>query len=963
MAEGTRLRDLQEAQKKFDQILQTEALKREATELKLQEQISGVTDEMQKQFAGVEGKFDHLTITLATIQLQLLNMTKMRSGGDGESVLGNPEFLMSGGDGGSGGSHHSFKYKLHNESGGSPMITPLPKLEFPRFDGTHPRAWILKCQSYFKLIPNIPEQQKVTLASMHLEGKANQWYQYLSISQTDLNWAQFIELVSARFEELKETKIVAEFNKLKMMGSYADYVEKFEELRACLLLIYRGEFSEDYFIASFISGLGEELQSFIRMFNPSSLQQAMELGKNQIHTLEAISKKMRGTYRGNISSNQGYKRPDFNPVNNTKAIGGTIKTPFKLLTAAEMDARREKGLCYNCDEQYAPGHRCKVRITYVIMTQEEETQLMSATLEEQAEGEDPKELEEISLAFSAITGEGGPTTMRVIGEVNGHKINILIDSGSTLSFVSEATAKLLNSKLEYTKPILVKVANGSKMVSSKLIKGFKWNIQQQTFTYSPRVLATEGCDLILGGDWLKSCTPVELDYDKMTVAVTQQGRRLKIQAITGEELCQMISGPSLFKLIHQENLIDIEEIYQLVIRADGGIVSKELDHLLDEYKEIFEEPQGLPPKRDVEHQIRLKPGSIPKFQCPYRVSHDQKNEVEKIVSSLLESGEIQPSKSPFASPVILVKKKDSTWRMCVDYRYLNNLTIKHNYPIPVIEELLDELGGSKYYSKIDLRSGYFQILVAPEYRYLTAFRTHNGHYEFLVMPFGLCNAPATFQSLMNQLFRRQLRRTVLVFFDDILVFSNTWDEHLLHLKEVLQILKDNKLFAKRSKCQFGQTKISYLGHIISAEGVATDPEKIDSMLTWPRPKTLKQLRGFLGLTGYYRRFVQGYGQISQPLTALLKKGSFVWGAEADRAFEKLKLAMSSAPVLTLPDFTQPFVLETDASGTGIGAVLMQQGRPIAYLSKTLSLKHQALSIYEREFLAILLAIQRWKHYL
>lgn len=170
---------------------------------------------------------------------------------------------------------------------------------------------------------------------------------------------------------------------------------------------------------------------------------------------------------------------------------------------------------------------------------------------------------------------------------------------------------------------------------------------------------------------------------------------------------------------------------------------------------------------------------MPKFQFPYRVSYGQKNEIEKIVKGLLDSGEIQPSKSPFASPVLLVKKKDTTWRMCVDYRYLNSLTIKHNYPIPIIEELLDELGGNNFFSKIDLRSGYFQILVAPEHRYLISFRTHNGHYEFLVMSFGLCNAPATFQSLMNQIFKDQLRKTVLVFFDDILVFSKTWEEHLL----------------------------------------------------------------------------------------------------------------------------------------------------------------------------------------
>lgn len=385
--------------------------------------------------------------------------------------------------------------------------------------------------------------------------------------------------------------------------------------------------------------------------------------------------------------------------------------------------------------------------------------------------------------------------------------------------------------------------------------------------------------------------------------------------------------------------------------------------LLDEYSDVFAEPQGLPPTRGAEHQILLKPGSVPKHQFPYRTSHDHKDEIEKIVNELLQTGIIQHNKSPFVFPVILLKKKDGTWRMCVDYMYLNELTIKHDYPIPIIDELLDELCGSSVFSKIDLISGYFQILMKPEHRYLTDFRTHNGHYEFLVMPFGLCNAPATFQSLLNLVFKDCLRKFALVFFDDILVYNKTMESHLTHLQKVLSLLRKNSLFAKQSKCQFGVTNIEYLGHIISSEGVSTNPQKVESMVNWPTPKTVKQLRGFLGLTGYYRKFVQGYGIISKPLTSLLKKNQFKWSSEAKEAFIILKKAMSTAPVLALPDFTKPFVLETDASGYGVGAVLMQEGKPIAYMSKTLCPKNQALSVYEREFLAVLMAIQKWRNYL
>ncbi|XP_071900910.1 uncharacterized protein [Coffea arabica] len=306
---------------------------------------------------------------------------------------------------------------------------------------------------------------------------------------------------------------------------------------------------------------------------------------------------------------------------------------------------------------------------------------------------------------------------------------------------------------------------------------------------------------------------------------------------------------------------------------------------------------------------------------------------------------------------------DGTWRFCVDYRQLNELTVKSKYPIPLIDELLDELNGSKYFTKIDLRAGYFQIRVKTEDIPKTAFRTHQGLYEFKVMPFGLTNAPATFQDLMNHVFQKQLRKSVLVFFDDILVYSSSLQEHLKHVAEVLNILRRHQLYAKRSKCAFAQAQVEYLGHIISEEGVKVDPGKIEGMVKWPRLENVKQLRGFLGLTGYYRRFVRGYGSITKPLTALLKKDSFQLGGEAKKAFQRLKGAMSDIPVLALPDFNQPFVVETDACYNGIGAVLMQKRRPIAYISQGLGPKNMGLSIYEKELLALVTAVTKWRHYL
>jgi hypothetical protein len=333
------------------------------------------------------------------------------------------------------------------------------------------------------------------------------------------------------------------------------------------------------------------------------------------------------------------------------------------------------------------------------------------------------------------------------------------------------------------------------------------------------------------------------------------------------------------------------------------------------------------------------------------------------VQELLQAGVICPSTSPYSSPVVMVLKKEGTWHMCPKFCALNKLTIKDKFPIPVIDDLLDELSGAQYFTKLDLHFGYHQIRMQEADIPKTTFRTHEGHYEFLVMPFGLCNAPSTFQSLMNHVFCPFLHHFVLVFFDDILIYSKTWQSHLSHVDQILHLLSQHQIFLKQSKCAFGTSEVEYLGHIVGKASVRVDPKKIEAMQDWPHPKTLKILRGFLGLTGYYRKFVKNYGKIVTPLTALLKNNYFTWTPTTAQDFQTLKMAMCTTPVLALPDFTKTFVLECDASGKELASILMQEGQPLAFTNKQLSERNLGKSIYEKEMLAILHVVDLWLPYL
>lgn len=392
--------------------------------------------------------------------------------------------------------------------------------------------------------------------------------------------------------------------------------------------------------------------------------------------------------------------------------------------------------------------------------------------------------------------------------------------------------------------------------------------------------------------------------------------------------------------------------------------------MLAEFRDVFPEklPDGLPPERAVDHKIELVPGSFPPSRPTIRLSAPELAELKKQLAELEEAGFIQPSKSPYGAPILFVKKKSGEMRMCIDYRALNNITVKNKYPLPRVDELFDQLQGAKYFSKFDLRSGYHQIRIDKDDVAKTAFRTRYGHYEFLVLPFGLTNAPATFMHLMHQSFLKLLDTCVLVFLDDILVYSRTLAEHRQHVRQVLQILREQKLYAKESKCELFKEEVEFLGHHVGRHGVRMMEDKVKAVQEWPTPTCVGHVRSFVGTAGYYRKFIRDFSRLAAPLTSLTKDGvKFEWGPEQEEAFRSLKQAVVQGPVLVLPDTKLPFIVHTDASGFATGAVLSQdQGKgpqPIAFLSKKMLDAETRYPVHEQELLAIINALGEWRHYL
>jgi hypothetical protein len=448
-------------------------------------------------------------------------------------------------------------------------------------------------------------------------------------------------------------------------------------------------------------------------------------------------------------------------------------------------------------------------------------------------------------------------------------------------------------------------------------------------------MGTQGLDVILGMNWLHR-NQATISCDKRTV---------KLVSPSGKEVVTKLYLPELEEGACHHLSVDDKESNPI-----------EAIRIVLKFPDVFpKELQGMPPERKVEFAIELIPGTAPISKRAYRVSGPELVELKKQIDELLDKGYIRPSTSPWAAPVLFVEKKDGTKRMCIDYGALNEVTVKNKYPLPRIKDLFDQLRGASVFSKIDLRSGYHQLRIRPADIPKTTFITKYGLYEFMVMLFGLTNAPAYFM---------YLDKFVVVFIDDILIYSQNEQEHEEHLRKVLQRLRDCQLYAMLCKCEFWISEVLFLGYIINQDGLVVDPKKVAVILDWKAPKDVRGIKSFIGMAGYYRRFIEGFSKIARPMTALLaKKVEFKWTLACQESFKMLKQKLTTAPVLVLPDVHKPFSVYCDASYTRLGCVLMQEGTVVAYSSRQLKIHEKNYPTHDLGLAAVVHALKTWRHYL
>ncbi|WVZ22654.1 hypothetical protein V8G54_001198 [Vigna mungo] len=761
--------------------------------------------------------------------------------------------------------------------------------------------WICCNEKIFAAI-ECSEAQKLVFATYMLAGEAEYWWRGLQME------------MEARGE-----------------------VTSWENFKAKFLERYFPNVSEQWKCRKFERGLHHNLLRALILLKINQFTELVEQAK-VVERMEEKGRVMRiqkGSFSGGKTMKKPYERPQ--PISQWtpkcfQCGGNHLRRDYPKLT----DVKKEVRVCFTCNKQGHISRDCPQR---------------------KASGAEPQKTVNVGkpqasgrvFAMSGAEAEKSSNLILDVCSLFGKNVLVLFDSGATHSFISLLCVEKLGLSLsDLGCELVVSTPTSGQVSTSSVCVGCPIEVAGRKTKVNLVCLPLEGLDVILGMDWLVD-NHVLIDCRRHEV-VFQEPKGVEIST-SGEVLHDLKDGTVCFAVMVKEQKKSTNE-------QISGIP------VVEEYANVFpEEIPGLPPSREVDFTIDLMPGAGPVSMAPYRMAPAELAELKKQIEELLEKKFIRPSVSPWGAPVLLVKKKDGSSRLCVDYRQLNKVTIKNRYPLPRIDDLLDQLKGAGVFSKIDLRSGYHQILVKPEDVQKTAFRSRYGHYEYVVMPFGVTNAPAIFMDYMNCVFRSCLDKFVVVFIDDILIYSKDQEEHAEHLRMVLEILRQHQLYGKLSKCEFWLEGVQFLGHVVFAQGISVDPAKVEAILKWERPSSVTEVRSFVGLAGYYRKFVEGFSKIIGPLTQLTRKDQpFVWTDRCEASFEEMKRRLTTAPVLIIPDISKAFEVYCDASYQGLGSVLMQIGRPVAYASRKLKVHEKNYPTHDLELAAVVFALKTWRHY-
>ncbi|GAU50683.1 hypothetical protein TSUD_410390 [Trifolium subterraneum] len=737
--------------------------------------------------------------------------------------------------------------------------------------------WVEEVEIIFDAM-ECANENKLALGTYVLREEANQWWKNAKLRLGDggvvITWEMFKrEFFNKYFPADVKNKKVVEFMKLEQGNmSVAEYAAKFGSL-CTFSPHYNTPEAENDKCVKFERGLRPDIKHIIGFAGLETsllwwlkLEFVKKMGKLRVTTSRRLGERVK-----TVSSLMRLGEKEVLEVE-------TEKRKWIMTSAIGHKSKECKATaptCFNCGEEGHKSPECKK----------------------------PKK---VTGKVFALNGEGADQVDNLIRGtcfIHDTPLIAIIDTGTTHSFISMDCMKRLNIHVyEMSGCMNIETPASGSVITRLVCRNCPVFVFGRHFGMDLVCIPLSGIDVIFGMNWLVF-NQVHINCCEKTVIFPKSEGSLSL--MNGEEV--------------KESLNDHRELFMVFgsLKLEGGVTLEEIP-VVSGFSDVFpEDISDLPPEREVEFSIDLVPGTSPISMAPYRMSASELNELKKQLDELLEKKFIRPSVSPWGAPVLLVKKKEGSMRLCIDYRQLNKATIKNKYPLPRIDDLMDQLVGACVFSKIDLR-----------------------------------------------IFHSFLDKFVVVFIDDILVYSKSEKEHKEHLRIVLQVLKEKKLYAKLSKCEFWLEEVSFLGHVISSGGIAVDPTKVDAVMKWGTPESVSEIRSFLGLAGFYRRFIEGFSKMALPLTLLTRKDqAFVWDEKCEKRFQELKKKLTTATVLILPDAKESFVVYCDASKLGLGGVLMQKGKVVAYTSRQLKVHERNYPTHDLELAAVVFALKVWRHYL